>query len=501
MTPSYLHENLMQACENANIGEVRQWIDQGADVNLNIHLPKNALDTAVHSGNHQIINLLLEHNATIKEYVLQKAIEKDKKYLHLLIPNFEACKDKKLLRGILLAAINIGDLDLAKLAIEQGVKPASLFVYTILTIASVEILQLLIENGFNIHADTNKILTKWMGSSPINSHTEKSNKRHDLLQFIIEYYLERPNSIEGFKSWNQSDNSRLFRMGLDTNNLNMMKFSVLIGVNKNESLNSVLSLYYSKTQDNNNTQSTILEDHKNVTINVHYEIIEYILNSNIIFNKLIIANAVCFNYTKILSVLSHMDDLEYAYEIAYSNENDALQKYFINKGVSIQAQHFTKMKVSATKGNLKDLRQAVTNGANLDVLDTDIIVDIINENHVEILKYVHASGAEFDQSYNKHLNKAMNVHHSYESISYLIELGLDITSIGNLPLDYRAKYPSFSHMWEKRYRNIFNYTVYLATEVYPKREGKKKEEVLKKIAELSTLPYVIKMSEEKSLEQ
>ena len=487
MTPSYLHENLMQACDNANIDDVKRWLALGADVNLNIHLPKNALDTAIQTGNHQIINLLLESDAIIKEYVLQKAIEKDKKYLHLLIPNLEACKDKKLLTGMLLAAINIGDLDLAKQAIKQGVKPASLFVYTILTIASVEILQLLIENGFNIHADTNKILTKWMGSSPINSHGEKKTKRDDLLQFIIEYYLERPNAIEGFQSWNQSDKSRLFRMGLDTSNLNMMKFAVLTGVNKNESLNSVLSRYYSKTQD---TKS----------INVDSEIIEYILNSNIIFNKVIIANAVCFNYTKILSVLSHMDDLEYAYEIAYSYENEVLQKHFINKGVSIQAQHFTKMKVSATKGNLKDLRQAVNNGANLDLLGTDVIVEIINENHVEILKYLHASGTEFNGSYNDHLNKAMNAYHAYESISYLIELGLDITSIRNLSLDYRVKYPSFSDMWEKKIRNIFNYTVYLATEVYPRQEGKKKEEVLKKIAEFSTLPYVIKMSEAASLE-
>ena len=400
---------------------------------------------------------------------------------------------------MLLAAINIGDLDLAKQAIEQGVKPASLFVYTILNIASVEILQLLIENGFNIHADSNKILTKWMGSSPISSHTEKSNKRHDLLQFIIDYHLDKPNSIEKFKSWSPSDNSRLFRMGLDTNNLNMMKFSVLIGVNKNESLNSVLSRYYSKKQDNNNTQSTILENPKNV--NVDSEIIEYILNSNIIFNKVIIANAVCFNYTEVLNALKDMDDLEYAYEIAYSYENEVLQNYFINKGVCLQAQHFTKMKVSATKGNLKDLRQAVNNGANLDLLSTDLIIEIINENHVEILKYLHASGTEFNGSYNNHLNKAMNAHHAYESISYLIELGLDITSIRNLSLDYRVKYPSFSDMWEKKIRNIFNYTIYLATEVYPRQEGKKKEDVLKKIAEFSTLPYVIKMSEAASREQ
>lgn len=488
MTASYLHENLIQACEKGNLDEVKQWLADGADINLNIKLPKNALDTAIQAGNHQVINLLLEHDATIKEYVLQKAIEKDKNYLNLLIPNFEACRDKSLLNGTLLAAINIGDLDLAKQAIEQGAKPASLFLSAILTIANVEILQLLIENGFNIHANTNKILSEWMGSSAINWHGEKKTKRHDLLKFIIEYHLERPNSLEGFTSWNQSDKSRLFRMGLDTKDLNMMKFAVLIGVNKNESLNSALNRYYTKMQDSNNEK-------------VNYEIIEYIINSNITFNEVIISNAVCFNYTELLNALSHNDDLEYAYEVAYSYENDSLQNYFIDKGVSKEAQHFTKMKISAIKGNIKDLRNAVHNGANLNTLGTDIIVEIINKNHVEILKYFHASGIVFDRSYNHYLNKAMNVHNAYESISYLIELGLDISSIGNLPQEYRNKYPSFSDMWEKRYRNIFNYTVYLATEVYPRREGKKKEDVLEKIAALSTLPYVIKMSEEKSLEQ
>jgi len=475
----------MQACEKGNLDEVKQWLAEGADVNLNIKLPKNALDIAVKTGNHQIINLLVEHDATIKEYVLQKAIEKDKNYLNLLIPNFEACRDEKLLTGTLLAAINIGNLDLAKQAIEQGAKPASLFLSAILTIASVEVLQLLIENGFNIHANTNIILSEWMGSSAINWHGEKRTERHDLLKFIIEYHLERPNSLEGFTSWNQSDKSRLFRMGLDTKDLNMMKFAVLVGVNKNESLNSALNRYYTKEQDEE----------------VNYEIIEYILNSNIIFNEVIISNAVCFNYTEILSALSNNDDLEYAYEMAYSYENDSLQKDFIDKGVSKEAQHFTKMKISAIKGNIKDLRNAVHNGANLNTLGTDIIVEIINKNHVEILKYFHASGIVFDQSYNHCLNKAMNVHNAYESISYLIELGLDISSIGNLPREYRKKYPSFSDMWEKRYRNIFNYTVYLATEVYPRREGKKKEDVLEKIAEFSTLPYVIKMSEAASLEQ
>jgi len=487
MTPSYLHENLIQACENGNSDEVKQWLDSGADVNLNIKLPKNALDTAVQTGNDQIINLLLEHGATIKEYVLQKAIEKDKNYLNLLLPDFKACKDESLLTGTLLAAINIGDLDLAKQAIEQGAKPASLFLYAILNIANVETLQLLIENGFNIHADTNMILTEWMGSSPISSWEGRKLKRHDLLAFVTEYYLDKPKSIEKFRSWGPSDKSRLFRMGLDNNNLNMMKFSILIGVNKNESLNSALNRYHAKEHETSRK--------------VSYEIIEYILDSGINFGQITITNAVCFNYTEILNAMSSMSDLEYGYEMAYTYENDALQNYFIDRGVCKEAQNFTKMKISAIKGNLKDLRNAVNNGANLDALGTDIIVEIINKNHVEILKYFHASGIVFDRSYNQYLNTAMNAHNAYESITYLIELGLDISSIGNIPRDYQKVSPSFFDMWEKRYRNVFNYTVYLAKEVYPRREGKKKEEVLKRIAELSTLPYVIKMSEEKSLEQ
>ena len=72
-------------------------------------------------------------------------------------------------------------------------------------------------------------------------------------------------------------------MRLENRNLNRVKCAVLTGVNKNESLNSVLSRYYSKKQDTNTTQSTILQNPKNV--NVDSDIIEYILNSNKIFNR------------------------------------------------------------------------------------------------------------------------------------------------------------------------------------------------------------------------
>jgi len=272
----------MQACENGNLDEVKQWLSQGADVNFNINSPKNALDIAVHSDNHQIIKLLLEHEVIIKEYVLQKAIERDKNYLQILVPDFTRCKEKSLLTGTLLAAINIGDISLARQAIEQGAKPASLFLYAILNIASAEILQLLIENNFNIHADTNSILTKWMGSSAISDWGEAKHARPDLLAFITEYYLDKPSSLEKFYSWNPSDKSRLFRMGLDINNLNMMKFAVLTGVNKNESLNSALNRYYLKKQGNSNSQSTIIQNDKDAQVN--YEIIEYIIASKIVFN-------------------------------------------------------------------------------------------------------------------------------------------------------------------------------------------------------------------------
>ncbi|CAA6821069.1 MAG: Unknown protein, partial [uncultured Sulfurovum sp.] len=63
----------------------------------------------------------------------------------------------------------------------------------------------------------------------------------------------------------------------------------------------------------------------------------------------------------------------------------------------------------------------------------------------------------------------------------------------------KNQYPTIAHMWEKRFSDIFNYTIYLAKEMYPKAEGKQKEEVLEKIAELSSLPYVIQRSKEKAL--
>ena len=486
MTPAYLHEQLMQACENGNVSEAKQWLSKGAEVNFNIKNPRNALDTAIQADNYTIVELILEHEPIIKEYVLQKAIEKDKKFLDLLIPDFTLCKDESLLTGTLLAAINIGDLNLAKQAITQGAKPASLFLYAALNIANAKILQLLIENGFNIHADTNMILTEWMGSSAISDWGKQKPERHDLLIFISEYYLEKQKSIEKFKSWSLADKSRLFRMGLDSNNLNMMKFSVLIGVHKNESLNSALNRYYSKEHQTSKKVSN--------------EIIKYILDSDISFTKVSISNAVCFNYSEVLNVLRHMHDLEYAYEMSYTYENDALQNYFIDQGVDQEAQHLTKMKVSAIKGNIKEVRKAVSEGAKVKNLDTDVIVEIINKNHVEILKYLYDSGIVFDTSFNKYLDRAMNVHNAYDSVTYLIELGLDITSVRNIPRAYKREHPSFFDMWEKRFFNIFTYTIYLVKEVYPTVEGKKKEEVLEKIAEFSTLPYVIKMSEEKSLE-
>ncbi|CAA6826499.1 MAG: Unknown protein [uncultured Sulfurovum sp.] len=498
MIPAQLHAKLMDACRNANIDEVKQCLDNGAEPNFNLQTAINALDTAISIDNHQIITLLLEHGATVKESVLQRAIEKEKNYLHLLIPNFKACQDEALLTSVLQAAININDFDLAQQAVHQGAKPRSMLLYTIKDFGSTNILELLIEDGFDIHADKNMLLTEWMGSCLIGEWGRRRSKRKDFLVFIADYYLKKPKSIEKFKSWRRTDKSRLFRMGLDSNNLNMMKFAFLIGVDKNEVLNSALFHYYGYQQGSiNSTHSPIFKNDNSVQI--VYEIIEYMLNSNIKFSNLMISNAVCFKYTELLDALSHMDDLEYAYEMAFKYKNNDLLNYFVDQGVSKEAQCLAKMRVSAIQGNIKELRKAINDGANIKMLSTDTIVEIINKNQVESLKCLYDSGLLFDNFLNLHLNHAMNNHQAYESISYLIELGLNITHIENIPLEYKIQYPYFADMWKKRFTNIFDYTVYLAKEVYPKAEGKQQEEILQTIAELSSLPYVMKMSKEKSL--
>jgi hypothetical protein len=383
----------------------------------------------------------------------------------------------------LQTAIDRGDIHLVKQAIDQGAQPKLLFIYAIRDIDSVDILALLLENGFNIHADANMIIRQWMGASESGSFRNNRPVKLDLLDFISGYCLEKPKEIEKFKS-SILLKSLLFRIGLENNNLNIMKFAVLIGVNKNEALNAALNRYYAKNHGHSRK--------------IDYAIIEFIVNANIEFTKDTITNAVCFKYSEVLDALSHMHDLEYGYEVAYRYENGTLLNYFTHRGVSKEAQSFAKMKVSASKGNIKELRKAVNEGANVKAIGTDVIVEVINKNRVEVLKYLHDAGLFLDTSLNMYLNEAMAHYKAYDAISYLIEQGLDITNVKNVPIDFKKRYPAIADMWEKRFSDIFEYTIYLAREVHPKVEGKEKEEVLKYIAALSTLPYVVKKSEEKS---
>lgn len=484
MTPTLLHEKLIEVCKSGSVEDIKYYLDLGADPNLNLKRHSNALYIAIENDKYEIVEILLEYGATVQEFVLQKAIEKDKKYLSLLIPDLKTIQDEKLLLGILQAAINIEDVSLVKEVIKQGAKPKSLFIYAIQDLDNIEILQVLIENGFNIHAENNKIVTQWMGASAVGGWRNSKPAKHEILSFISTYYLEKPHEIEKFSKLH--DQTRLFRLGLDTNNFNMMKFALIIGADKNESLNSALYRYYAYKKGNTRNAE------------VDYEIIEYILNSDISFNKVTISNAVCFQYLGLLDALDDKNDLAYGYEMAYHYENKDLCEYFINRGVDKETQSFAKMRVSALKGNIKELSNAIHDGAKLEMLERDSIVKMINDNKVESLKYIYDSGVVLDSSFNDDLNMAMTQFKAYETISFLVEYGFDITNVKNIPLDFRIKYPLIADMWEKRFADIFDYTIYLATQVHPQVEGKKKEEVLGRIAELSALPYVMKKSQEKS---
>jgi len=442
MSQAHLHRQLMEACKNNNLNQVKECLEAGAEPNFNLQTAINALEAAIEVNNHEMIRLLLEHNAVVKANVLQRAIEKEKQLLELLIPDFKACTDIKLFTALLQAAMNINDFRLAKKAIEQGADPKSLFLFSITDFGSTNILQLLIENGFDIHANENVLLSEWMGTCLLDDWGRRRAKREDFLIFIADYYVDKPKSIEKFHAWRKVDKTRLFRMGLQTNNFNMMKFALLIGVNKNEALNSVLFHYYAYKQGNTKSNDAKMIFKNEHSEKIVHEIIEYILNSNIKFSNLMISNAVCFNYTKLLNALTDMDDLVYGYEMAYKYKNETAS-----------------------------------------------------------LKSLYNAGLVLDHSLNAHLNHAMNNHNAYETISYLIELGLDISQIQTIPLEYKIAYPFFSDMWEKKFTNIFNYTIYLAHTIYPKAEGKEREAVLKCLAEFSSLPYVVEMSKVKSLEQ
>ncbi len=401
---------------------------------------------------------------------------------------------------ILQAAIDRDDFELVKQAIDEGAQPQSLFIYAIRGLSSPKILQLLLENGFNIHAENNMILREWMGSSPIGGGEKWTSTQYELLACIFNYYLDRPDSIEKFNSLRVSDKKRLFLIGLYSNNFTMMKFAIMIGADKNEALNTAHRQYKSyKEGDIGSIYSTIYKDN-NLGV-VDYKIIEYILNSDIKLNKMSISRAVCFEFMDIVNAIKEKADLEYAYEVAYSYEKEDLCQYFIDKGVSAYAQNIAKMRVSAIKGDIKELRSALNNGADIDALDRETLVELIYKNQAQTLRLLCEAGVIIDSSLNSYLNEAITRHKAYESVAFLIEQGFDITAIKTLPLEFKKAYPAFADMKEKRFKNIFEYTLYLARDIYPALEGKEKEEILKRVAQLSALVYVKKMSEERFNEE
>jgi hypothetical protein len=493
MTTTELHIMLIQACETGSIEELKHWLEQGADPNLNLKRPLNALDKVIERDNVQMVDLLLDYGAIVKEAVLQKAIEKNKSYLSRLVPNFHECQDESLLMGVLLAAMKISDVALAKQAIEQGAKAHSLFLYAVANLESPEILELVIENGFNIHADKNLILTEFMGSSALGYKWKAA--KLPLLEFIAGYYVDKPASIEKFTSLRLSEKLRLFRMGLDSNHINMMKFAFLIGADENEALNSTFYRYYAHKEASSVSNATMFQNHKHGRVD--YEIIEFMLATEPRFKEGTISNAVCFNYTELLSALKSDEDLAYAYEMAVKYQKEELCKALVERGVSKEAQHFAQMRVAVIQGDLKALRQAVNEGAKLEALDRATLLKVIQQNQVGSLHYLWESGIVFDKSFNQDLDKAMRFHKAYDAISYLVEIGLDITAIKIMPDEYKKAYPILADMWKRRFQNIFDYTLYLAKEVYPKTEGTDQEQILKNIAELSSLPYVLKRSEQK----
>jgi len=482
MSSQDLHSRLIEACENENIEDVQELLEAGANPNFNIKSPLNALFIAIQKDNYEIIKLLLKYNARIKEYVLQKAIEKNRDYCELLIPDFSACMDETLLMGALQAAISRGDYELAKKAINQGAQASKLALHDLENLENAKILQLLLESGFDIHTKKNMLLTIWLGSSLIGELGHGKKVKHHLLSLLCEYYLENQTAIEKFKTWREVNKSYLFREGLGKNNLEMMQFALKIGAEKNSALSSALNRYYTK-------------DEKDAAI--AYKIVLYILNSKMAFSRVTLKNAIFFNHRDVLNAIKEKADLEYAYEMAYSYEKEDLCQYFIDKGVSAYAQNIAKMRVSAIKGDIKELRSALNNGADIDALDRETLVELIYKNQAQTLRLLCEAGVIIDSSLNSYLNEAITRHKAYESVAFLIEQGFDITAIKTLPQEFKKAYPAFADMKEKRFKNIFDYTLYLARDIYPSLEGKEKEEILKRVAQLSALAYVKKMSEER----
>ena len=379
----------------------------------------------------------------------------------------------------LMQACEVGDVTTVKECLAKGAKVTPIFKYTLFKLESTEILQLLLEGGFNIYADVNEIVSYWMGGWEDSRATNFT-----LLDFFCSYYLEQADALQRFSTL-ILNKSLLFRLGLDENSINIMKFAVLIGAPKSAVLFSALNRYYA----NNSMYKK-----------VDYTIIDYLLSLDIKLSKDNIAGAICLGYVEVIETLQDMDDLEYGYEIAYMYSKEEICDYFVGRRVSKEAQNLAKMKISAIRGDVKTLRKSVNDGAELARLDEVSLIEIIKQNRVEVLEYLYASGFVFPQSLQEHFDAFMHEYEAYDALSYLVSLGFNLTTLKSLPREYKKHSPAFADMFARGYCDVFDYTLYLAQELYPSAEQSQKELLLQRVAELSTLPYVRKKSEERAHE-
>ena len=132
----------------------------------------------------------------------------------------------------------------------------------------------------------------------------------------------------------------------------------------------------------------------------------------------------------------------YLWQEIFNNGNLEILKHFIDLGVDIHQSNEFALKTSIKKGHLELVKILIEKGANLDLIDESVLLELVNDDcKLECLKYLIKIKLDLDTYGKKLLLKALNspsFELNKQIILFLIENIVDIHSDSEYALRYVA---------------------------------------------------------------
>jgi ankyrin repeat protein len=299
--------------------------------------------------------------------------------------------------------------------------------YDIIEKNETENIKLHIQNGADIHYYRNHLLKRIMMS-----------KNYDLLRWVIRYSNEKIKNKKNFMSLSEEFKYRILRYAISINDYEILAFVLEIGVDKRKGVEDAI-------------------------LNKNLEVLEYFVKYGI--------------------------DIKHAFTYSIAINNIDLIKYFLEKGAIIDNDAGIGLSIASENNNIDIMNYLIEKGAIVSAGNNIAMNSAAENGRLEAIELLIKHGADIHLNGDKSMLLAIKNKHT-NVIKFFIENGMNPLVIDKIPTIVKKEYPIIEDMIKHEISNIFEYTVFLAKNIYPTLKGAKKEKTLQLLAELSSLPYI-----------